>query len=108
LRHEQLLDAAHIIPDKEPEGRATVPNGLALCKFHHAAFDRQFLAVRPDYVVEIRRDIMEEKDGPMLLHGLKGMHEKQILLPRNRAERPDTDLLNRRYEQFLEVARRLA
>src|SRR5690606_12988074 len=36
LRHEQLLDAAHIIPDKEPEGRATVTNGLALCKFHHA------------------------------------------------------------------------
>lgn len=105
LRHEELLDAAHIIPDSEPDGEPVVPNGLALCKFHHAAFDRQFLAVRPDYVVEVRPDILEEKDGPMLLHGLKGMHERRIMLPRQRTERPNADLLARRYERFLAATR---
>ncbi|NOY98759.1 MAG: HNH endonuclease, partial [Chloroflexi bacterium] len=32
LRHRELLDAAHIIPDNLPEGISTVNNGLALCK----------------------------------------------------------------------------
>lgn len=84
LRHEELLDAAHIIPDGEPDGDPIVPNGLALCKLHHAAFDRQFLAVRPDYLIAVRKDILEETDGPMLIHGLKEMHEKRIILPRSR------------------------
>lgn len=101
LRHEELLDAAHIIPDGEPDGDPIIPNGLALCKLHHAAFDRQFLTVRPDYVVELRRDLLEENDGPMLLHGLKEMHEKRIILPRNQANWPNPDFLERRYRRFL-------
>ena len=32
LRHEVLLDAAHIIPDSEPDGAPEVNNGLALCR----------------------------------------------------------------------------
>ncbi len=39
LRHVELLDAAHIIPDSETGGDAIVTNGLALCKIHHAAYD---------------------------------------------------------------------
>ena len=36
LKHRVLLDAAHIIPDSQG-GRPEVPNGLSLCKIHHAA-----------------------------------------------------------------------
>ncbi|MEW6665263.1 MAG: HNH endonuclease [Thermodesulfobacteriota bacterium] len=68
LRHLELLDAAHIIPDNEPGGEPVVNNGISLCKFHHAAFDRFLLAVRPDYVIEVRKDVLHEKDGPMLVH----------------------------------------
>lgn len=100
LRHEELLDAAHIIPDGEPGGDPIIPNGLTLCKLHHAAFDRQFLAIRPDYIIEVRADILREKDGPMLLHGLQGMHDKRIILPRVARERPSPALLERRYERF--------
>lgn len=100
LRHEELLDAAHIIPDTEPEGEPVVSNGIALCKLHHAAFDRQFLAVRPDYVIEIRRDILEESDGPMLLHGLKEMHQKRIILPKAPEQQPNPAFLEKRYERF--------
>jgi putative restriction endonuclease len=67
---------------------------------HHAAFDRNFLAIRPDYVVEIRQDILEENDGPMLLHGLKEMHGQQIILPKKYEHRPRQALLERRYERF--------
>ena len=32
LRHSELLDAAHILPDAEPEGEPVVSNGIALCR----------------------------------------------------------------------------
>lgn len=32
LRHDELLDAAHIIPDSDPEGEPHISNGIALCK----------------------------------------------------------------------------
>jgi putative restriction endonuclease len=101
LRHAELLDAAHIIPDGDPDGEPTVQNGLSLCKLHHAAFDRNFIAVRPDYSIEVRRDILEENDGPMLLHGIKEMHDKLIVLPRGRGTKPGRDFLERRYSTFL-------
>ena len=82
LRHEELLDAAHIIPDADPEGEPVVSNGLALCKIHHAAFDRQFLGITPDYVIEVRKDILQETDGPMFQHGLKDMHNTPLWVPK--------------------------
>lgn len=100
LRHEELLDAAHIIPDSEERGEPIVPNGLSLCKLHHAAYDRQFLGVRPDYVIEVRRDLLDEEDGPMLLHGLKGMHLKPLFVPRAAASKPDPERLKVRWERF--------
>jgi putative restriction endonuclease len=78
-----------------------VSNGLSLCKLHHAAFDRHFLTVRPDYTIEVRRSILEEEDGPMLLHGLKGMHGQPIYLPREASLQPDGDRLEERYAAFV-------
>jgi putative restriction endonuclease len=104
LRHQELLDAAHIVADSEDEGDPVVSNGLALCKLHHAAFDSFFLAVRPDYTIEVRRSILEESDGPMLLHGLKQMHGQPIQLPRSGADRPDRERLEQRYQRFLRAS----
>lgn len=100
LRHRELLDAAHIVGDKEG-GEPNVPNGLSLCKLHHAAFDKYFIGVRPDGVIEVRLDILEEHDGPMLLHGLKQLHRTQIYRPRSSANQPDPDLLAFRYSRFV-------
>ncbi len=101
LRHAELLDAAHIIPDAEDLGEPRVSNGLSLCKLHHAAFDSFFLTIRPDYRIVVRESILKEEDGPMLFHGLQEIHEQQIVVPRNAAMRPDEALLNNRYERFL-------
>jgi putative restriction endonuclease len=100
LRHRELLDAAHILPDAEPEGEPLVSNGLSLCKLHHAAFDRYFVGVREDYVVEVRRDILNESDGPMLIHGLQKIHGTKIIVPRLTELRPNPEFLNVRYERF--------
>lgn len=99
LRHRELLDATHIIPDSE-EGEPRVSNGLALCKLHHAAFDAFFFGIRPDYSVIVKSALLEEEDGPMLLHGLQGIHGGSILVPRVVELRPDRQLLEERFERF--------
>lgn len=104
LRHRELLDAAHIIPDTDPLGNPVVPNGLCLCKIHHAAFDADLIGVSPDYTVRVRRSILEETDGPMLQHGLKGLEGGNIILPHRMQDRPDRDRLAQRYEKFLKNA----
>lgn len=100
LRHVELLDAAHIIPDGQPNGDPVVPNGLAMCKIHHAAYDRNILGVRPDLVVEVRRDILDEVDGPMLRHGLQAMNGLTVTVPASRGSQPDHARLEQRYAEF--------
>jgi putative restriction endonuclease len=101
LAHRELLDAAHIVPDSDPQGLPVIENGLALCKIHHAAYDRNILGIRPDYVVEIRQRLLDEIDGPMLRYGLQGHHGERLRqLPRIRAEQPDPDRLEQRYVEF--------
>ena len=100
LRHWELLDAAHILPDNDPRGEPVVPNGLALCKLHHAAFDADILGVRPDLKIEVRHDILREADGPMLKVGLQGFDGQIITVPRQKTLRPNVDFLAERYERF--------
>lgn len=101
LAHRELLDAAHITPDAADEGIPIVSNGLALCKIHHAAYDRNILGIRPDYVVQIHQRLLDELDGPMLRHGLQDHHGRPLMvLPKRRADRPDPRRLRERFEIF--------
>jgi putative restriction endonuclease len=100
LRHAELLEAAHILPDGHPQGHPVVPNGVALCKLHHAAFDANILGIRPDYEIEIRLDVLEETDGPMLKHGLQGFHRGRLLTPRRQVLWPKREFLEERYALF--------
>jgi putative restriction endonuclease len=104
LKHDELLDAAHIVPDTEPEGEPVVRNGLALCRLHHVAFDRFFVGVRPDYIIEIRADVLTESDGPTLRHAIQALHGERIIVPRRREHQPSVNLLTARYDRFLEMA----
>lgn len=102
LRHLELLDAAHILPDGHPRGEPWVSNGLSLCKLHHAAFDRNLLGIRRDLVVEVRRDILDEEDGPMLIHGIQDCHNRPLaMVPSAKTLRPNPEYLEERYEEFL-------
>jgi putative restriction endonuclease len=101
LQHIELLDAAHIIADSELKGEPIVPNGLALCKIHHAAYDSDLIGISPDYLVKIRGDVLEEIDGPMLKYGLQAMEGNKIRIPKNKSDYPDRDRLDIRYKRFL-------
>jgi len=44
-----LLDAAHIIADKDERfGQLVIPNGIPLSKIHHAAFDAHLIGIDPN------------------------------------------------------------
>jgi putative restriction endonuclease len=104
LRERDLVQAAHIVPDPEPEGIAAVVNGLALCAIHHLAFDRNLLGVDPDGVIHIAGRLLREIDGPMLRTGLQGFHGERIELPHKPDDRPDPIRLQTRFERFVDAA----
>lgn len=101
LRHTPLLDAAHILPDRDERGKPEVSNGLAVCKIHHSAYDVGILGVDAAFKVHLREDVLKETDGPMLRHGFQELHGSFITLPRNSAKHPNRDYLAERFRRFL-------
>jgi putative restriction endonuclease len=104
LRERDLVQAAHIVADADPEGIAAVVNGLALCAIHHLAFDRNLLGIDPEGVVHIAHRLLHEIDGPMLRVGLQGFHGARIAQPRRPEDRPDVIRLETRFDRFVRAA----
>jgi putative restriction endonuclease len=101
LAHADLLDAAHIVEDGQPGGDPVVPNGLSLCKIHHAAYDREILGITPDLNVQLNADVLAEVDGPMLTYGLQAFHGQSLrVVPKRKQDQPDRDRLSARFERF--------
>lgn len=95
-----LLDAAHIISDKDERfGQPVIPNGIPLSKIHHAAFDAHLIGIDPDYRLHVSDRLLDREDGP-LLDGLKRLEGGTIHLPRRIKDRPDRERLEIRFERF--------
>lgn len=92
-----LLDAAHIIPDREDSGIASATNGMALCKNHHAAFDADLLSVDAELIVHIEPSAINSALGDAE-HHLLGNYDRRRLavIPNNAALRPDPVFLAQR------------
>jgi putative restriction endonuclease len=101
LPRPELLDAAHIVPDREEAGVPEVPNGMSLCKLHHGVFDADLMGIRPDGVVELSQSLLRTRDGPTLEHAIKSFQGQPIHLPRHIHDRPAQRFLEQRYERFL-------
>jgi putative restriction endonuclease len=100
LRHVELLDAAHILPDRHPRGEPVVTNGLGLCKIHHSAYDANIIGIDPNARIHVREDILREKDGPILTYGIQGVANAKLLLPKKENMRPNRDFLAERFDRF--------
>lgn len=100
LKHSELLDAAHIIPDTDELGAPIVPNGLSLCKIHHAAFDSNIIGINTDYEIKIRSDILEEINGPILKYGIQELNNQKLILPSRNKDWPDKERLEIRFDKF--------
>jgi putative restriction endonuclease len=99
-----LLDAAHIVSDKDERlGQPVVSNGIPLSKIHHAAFDAHLIGIDPDYRLHVSDRLLMQKDGPML-EALKHLDGGAIHLPNRNKDRPDRDRLALRFERFKAAA----
>ena len=99
-----LLDAAHIIADKEEHlGQPVVTNGIPLSKIHHAAFDAHLIGIDPDLRMHVSNRLLEQNDGPML-EALKLLNKQKLRLPDRPKDYPDRDRLAVRFERFKSVA----
>ncbi len=99
-----LLDAAHIVSDKDERlGHPVVPNGIPLSKIHHAAFDAHLIGIDPDYRLDVSERLLIRTDGPML-EALKRLNGGAIHLPTRDRDPPDRDRLAQRFERFRAAA----
>lgn len=94
------LEAAHIRWHRYA-GPDHVRNGLALCSFHHKAFDYGAFTLAPDgdgYVVQVSRDV----SGQSPTAGrLRKLHDMSVRPPLNGDEAPDSEhVLWHRQEVF--------
>jgi putative restriction endonuclease len=93
-----FIDAAHLIPFSESRNDHPT-NGLALCKNHHWAMDRDILAPGPDLHWHVSKLI-----DPRRSNGEKDLAElagKSLLLPKDPAFHPDDDGLSWRLERLI-------
>lgn len=101
LPEPRLLDAAHIVMDRDEDlGQPVVPNGVPLSKIHHAAFDANLIGIDPDFRVHVSEALLSINDGPMFEHGVKGLAGHIIRLPVREADYPSRDRLAQRFEHF--------
>jgi len=100
LPEQRLLDAAHIVSDKDEKlGQPIVPNGIPLSKIHHAAFDAHLIGIDPDFKIHVARRLLLQNDGPML-ELLKKLHGMMLHLPERTVDRPDQMRLAQRFDVF--------
>ena len=104
LPEPRLLDAAHIVADRDESlGQPIVPNGLLLSKTHHAAFDAHLIGIDPDYRLHVSDRLLAQNDGPML-EALKQLNGELLHLPKRERDRPDRNRLDERFQRFKAVA----
>ena len=70
---------------------------------------QRIIELKPHVEIDLARDavkfvdVLIEEDGPMLLHGLKELHNSHIVLPSSKAHWPKQEYLERRYQKFREA-----
>ena len=93
-----FIDAAHLISFAESHNDHPT-NGLALCKNHHWAMDRNLIAPAPDHHWQVSKILEPRRStGEAELLSLSG---KSLLLPQDQAFHPDAEGLKWRCEQLI-------
>ncbi|NQX00585.1 HNH endonuclease [bacterium] len=93
-----FIDAAHLIPFSESQNDHPT-NGLALCKNHHWAMDRNLIAPAPDHHWHVSRILDPRRsNGEKELNTLSG---QSLLLPQDQAFHPDAEGLKWRSERLI-------
>ena len=96
-RDVSFIDAAHLIPFADSHNDHPT-NGLALCKNHHWAMDRNIIAPGPDHHWHISRFVDPRRSNGE--EELKELSGNSVLLPQDPAFHPDATGLQWRLERL--------
>ena len=100
LPEPRLLDAAHIVEDKnELLGQPIIQNGIALSKTYHAAFDANLIGIDPDYRIHVSSRLLARRDGATF-EAMKRLNGQSILRTRRKEDLPDRERLEMRFRAF--------
>ena len=92
----ELIDAAHIIPVAASTSTDETKNGIALCKIHHQAFDRNLISFDQNYKIEVSNTQVTRLAEANLaggLHEFKQQLRTAILLPSDRRDYPPAEYI---------------
>ncbi len=92
----ELIDAAHIIPVAATTSTDETRNGIALCKLHHAAYDRNLISFNERYRIEVNREEVSRLTSANRVQGLEKFREhllSAILLPNDRRDYPPPEII---------------
>lgn len=101
LPHAQLLEAAHIIPDAEELGTPEVSNGLALCRVHHTAYDRNLIGIDINHQIHVAKRARKLETDTQRT-SLTAFDRKFLThVPKNKNLRPNEERIDDRFSRFL-------
>jgi putative restriction endonuclease len=86
------VESAHIYPHSKG-GSDDIRNGIALCKFHHWAFDSGWISFTDDHEIIVADS--PDKNG---YHELKQLEGQSLHLPDKQKLRPHPIFIRRRRE----------
>ena len=95
----ELLEAAHIIPDRDERGFPEISNGLCLSRLHHTAYDCNLIGIDHDGVIHVADRVLNQKDGPTL-EAIKAFHLARIRAPVRTEDHPRREYLEERFAAF--------
>ena len=93
----ELIDAAHIIPVAANSSTDETRNGIALCKIHHTAFDRNLISFDENYKIEVSESEISRLTSIRLAGGLYEFEQQlrtAIILPTDRRDYPAPEYIS--------------
>lgn len=98
----ELLEACHIVSWADDSHNRTNPeNGLCLNSLFHRAYDKNLMAITPDYEIIISDRFMEKVEEPTFEKYLKEINGRKINMPTRFY--PQKEFLDIHYQKFLAI-----
>ncbi len=99
VRIPELLEACHIADwSKNEKQRLNPTNGLCMNSFFHKSYDKNLVAITPDYEVKISERLVESIESENFKKYLKNTHNSKIKLPDRFL--PNKEFLDAHYTEF--------
>lgn len=97
----ELIEAAHIVPVASDEGNDDTNNGIALCKLHHAAYDRNLVCFDERYRIEVSDSLVAQLHDAGLDGGISKFCKAlrpALILPSDKRDYPAPPLIRQARE----------